>query len=1009
MGATVPSTMSSIEETAYPRMPDDVAPQELEQLYTPTAKERAFFAGIASLRRPAAKACAMVQLKLMQRLGYSVPLATVPLAITAHVCRKLRLPRPTQEALGRYDGSADYSRHRQLVLKALALRDPDAAAIRWIDGRAEAAAGTKQELADIINAVLEELVQQRYVLPGFTVLLRMAKAAREKVNQSIYERTITALDAETRRRLDALLDNHGGKTDWDRLKREPKQPTKREVASFLQHIRWLSLHAEGLPEFDGVAATKLAQLTLEARALDAAQMKTLVPNKRFTLAVLLIRSRLRQATDDVAEIFVKTVRKLDNDAEKRLKEYHLEHTRQVERLVGQLRDALTAYVQETSDARRGAAVGNAWHDEPDRLIAECDEHMAYADHNYFPFMLRPYGGKRALLFECLEVLQPLPTYVDGPFSSALGWVLEHRNSHKEHLRPVRKLDGPELELGWLPEKWRKLIVTADADGQTQVHRKYLEMAVFMRIFEELQSGDLYVPRSDQYDDYRAHFMEEERFRTELPLFAAQLGLPLDGPSFAQQLCSKLTALAEEVDRNFPANDSVAWGPNGLVIRKVEKKEPAPQLAVLDQALNDALGLHSIIDVLTETEKWLDLHKLFRPLSGYESKLEDPRGRFIATLFCYGCNMGASQTARSLKGVSRKQVAWLNLHHVTEERLDQAISKVINAYNRFALPRYWGTGKRAAADGTKWQMYEKNLLSEYHIRYGGYGGIGYYHVSDTYIALFSHFIPCGVYEAIYILDGLIRNRSDIKPEAVHGDTQAQSTPVFALAHLLGIELMPRIRNIKDLTFFKPSKDTRYQNIQQLFSGPAIDWDLIARHYDDMMRVAVSIKAGMVTPSTLLRRLGSASRKNKLYFAFRELGRVIRTMFLLRYINDPELRRTIHAETNKAEEFHQFAGWAFFGSEGIMAENVRHEQRKVVKYNHLVANMIILNNVHRMSKVLRDMHDRSEFEITADVLAGLSPYRTIHINRFGDYLMDLERAVEPMNTRIRFPFKKKEEAA
>src|SRR3546814_1925666 len=79
----------------------------------------------------------------------------------------------------------------------------------------------------------------------------------------------------------------------------------------------------------------------------------------------------------------------------------------------------------------------------------------------------------------------------------------------------------------------------------------------------------------------------------------------------------------------------------------------------------------------------------------------------------------------------------------------------------------------------------NLLSEYHIRYGGYGGIGYYHVSDKYIALFSHFIPCGVHEAVYILDGLLANRSDIQPDTVHGDTQAQSFPVFGLAHLLGI--------------------------------------------------------------------------------------------------------------------------------------------------------------------------------------------------------------------------------
>jgi TnpA family transposase len=73
---------------------------------------------------------------------------------------------------------------------------------------------------------------------------------------------------------------------------------------------------------------------------------------------------------------------------------------------------------------------------------------------------------------------------------------------------------------------------------------------------------------------------------------------------------------------------------------------------------------------------------------------------------------------------------------------------------------------------------------------------------------SHFIPCGVWEAIYILEGLLKNTSDLQPTTVHGDTQAQSTPVFGLAHLLGIKLMPRIRNWKDLTFFRPSKDVHY---------------------------------------------------------------------------------------------------------------------------------------------------------------------------------------------------------
>ena len=261
--------------------------------------------------------------------------------------------------------------------------------------------------------------------------------------------------------------------------------------------------------------------------------------------------------------------------------------------------------------------------------------------------------------------------------------------------------------------------------------------------------------------------------------------PVDGKAFVQALKEELGTLADAVDSEFPANDHVEISEQGLILHRLEKDPDPPNKLLIDQAITASMPPVSILDILIETERWLDLHKLFGPLSGFEAKIDDPRKRFITTLFCYGCNLGPSQTARSVKNLSRKQVAWLNLRHVTEERLDKAIVQVINAYNRFALPKFWGSGKRVSADGTKWNLYEQNLLSEYHIRYGGYGGIGYYHVSDMYIALFSHFIPCGVHEAVYILDGLLKNASSVQPDTVHGDTQAQSGPVFGLAHLLGI--------------------------------------------------------------------------------------------------------------------------------------------------------------------------------------------------------------------------------
>jgi TnpA family transposase len=229
----------------------------------------------------------------------------------------------------------------------------------------------------------------------------------------------------------------------------------------------------------------------------------------------------------------------------------------------------------------------------------------------------------------------------------------------------------------------------------------------------------------------------------------------------------------------------------------------------------------------------------------------------------------------VKDFDRKQVAYVNRRHIDEEKLLNANVEVINEYNKFALPKFWGSGESASADGTKWDVYEQNLLSEYHIRYGGWGGIGYYHVSDTYIALFSNFIPCGVWEAVYILDGLLENKSDIRPDTLHADTQGQSETVFGLAHLLSIQLMPRIRNWKDLKFYLPSEDLGISHINELFSD-TIDWNLIETHFEDMLRVAISISQGKIRSSTILRKLGTYSRKNKLYFAFRELGRVVRTV-------------------------------------------------------------------------------------------------------------------------------------
>lgn len=310
------------------------------------------------------------------------------------------------------------------------------------------------------------------------------------------------------------------------------------------------------------------------------------------------------------------------------------------------------------------------------------------------------------------------------------------------------------------------------------------------------------------------------------------------------------------------------------------------------------------------------------------------------------------------------------------------------------------------DGTLYEVYEQNLLADFHFRYGLKGAVAFHVVSDTYMILFTHFIPPGVWEAVYIIEALMRNQSAIQPDTIFGDTQSQSAPVFAFAHLLGIKLMPRIRHWKSLTFYRPDKQSQYKHLDGLFKD-TIDWDLIETHWRDLMRVAISIQAGKVSSAMLLRKLGNYSRKNKLYLAAQEVGRVERTLYLLKWISDLPTRREVTAGTNKAEEYHGLAKWIRFGGEGVIAENDPEEQQKRVRYVSLLAAAIMFQNVVDMTRAIKQLK-RDGFPVNKDDLAFLSPYMTRKIKRFGEYLLRMDEMPEPLDEELGIPRKEPKRA-
>nr|WP_233874654.1 DUF4158 domain-containing protein [Paraburkholderia adhaesiva] len=243
----------------------------------------------------------------------------VPPAIVDHIRTSMRARALSRTAIARYDVSGTRIRHQKPLRGWLDIRAFDAGEAASLAELASAEARTKIELPDLINVLIEELVRRRYELPPLATLRRIATQARNDLNEAIYGAITGALDAALIERIDALLVVKAGRSGWDDLKQEPKRPAARAIASFPKHINGIRKLAEGLPAPPAIlSVSKRAQLVTEARALDVSELRSLRTAKRHALAVLFIQARLQKALDDVAEIFIKVVRKLESYAKVRL-------------------------------------------------------------------------------------------------------------------------------------------------------------------------------------------------------------------------------------------------------------------------------------------------------------------------------------------------------------------------------------------------------------------------------------------------------------------------------------------------------------------------------------------------------------------------------------------------------------------------------------------------------------------------------------------------------------------
>jgi hypothetical protein len=198
---------------------------------------------------------------------------------------------------------------------------------------------------------------------------------------------------------------------------------------------------------------------------------------------------------------------------------------------------------------------------------------------------------------------------------------------------------------------------------------------------ELKSGDLYVENSDAFADYRTQQVSWSEYEANIDEFGKLVGLPIEPKAFIAHAKNWLLDITQKTDQSFPKNQSVRLEQGRPVLKRPKKKVDSKKLAQIESMIEERIFPVNLLDILTDTELWLNWTQYFRLLSGHDSKIEDSVSRYLAATFCYGCNLGSSQTANSLSNFDRQQIAYVNQRHIGLPSLEKAIYRIINAYNR----------------------------------------------------------------------------------------------------------------------------------------------------------------------------------------------------------------------------------------------------------------------------------------------------------------------------------------
>jgi|SaaInlStandDraft_4_1057021.scaffolds.fasta_scaffold05891_3 TnpA family transposase len=898
-------------------------------------------------------------------------------------------------------------RHRQHILSYFGFRlfDQDAADYITPEIVPMAQAHLKPKL--IFWHCVDLLIKRRFALPSYSQLSEHILAA---LNQ--HKRTLAALihremPQETRALLDSLFaqdpfssgDEVASSHARYRLtllkkRSQSTKPSKvRERVDDLFYLKTLYEPIEHLLSLLQLGQEGIRYYANSVIKSDIFHLARRSDEDRYVHVIAFIAHQYYRLQDNLADVLLTVVQSYQNTAAREHRDAcYAQHKHRDQSLKSLLEVLDDQVFRALSDIRAVLS---------DRAITDAEK-IAHIDQlvgDQAPALERS-AALKASLEEGME---------DGPYFE----ILESRSVRLQNrISPIVKVLNFQTESGvsalmeailYFKDKDGNITASApveflDAEQHAAVHQggtfhiSLYKAFLFMQIASALKSGTLNMHHSHKYRPLDEYMIAKARWQKEKEtlLARAQLQEFADPVPLLDQLDCALYQqyhITNGLQREG-ANPHLKIGTNGTFTVATPKQE-AEQASTALQPYFPEQQLVPLTQVLATVNRHSGFLEAFEHWQQRYDKNSATDKTLYAGIIGKGCAIGTPKIARISSQISESALNHVINWYFSLENIQAANDRVIQLLDRMELPQIYRASQdtlHTASDGQKFTARSESLNANYSYKYFGkeQGISAYTFIDERNLLWHSLVLSAAERESAYVIDGLMHNEV-VKSDIHSTDTHGYSEVIFAVTYLLGFAYAPRIKNLKKqiLYIFRTHPKSAHPD-WKITPDKYINRAIIEETWDDILRFVATIKLKETTASELFRRLNSYSKQHQLYQGLKAFGQIIKSQFILRYIDEVEVRQAIEKQLNKVELANRFTRAVAVGDPHGVAQGEKEEQEIDEACNRLIKNSIICwNYLYLSDKLARLENQPEQRDILRSAIASHSVIAWAHINLLGEY--------------------------